>query len=266
MNIQEITNLEDARLRPYCALTNSRSYRQSGLLIAESRFLVERLLASPLQVESILVDDLSKVPPLPVGEQATPVFCLPRDQIQRLVGFNFHRGVMACGVRPDLSRLDQVDWPAETARLTLSVVSQVVDPENLGSLIRASSAFGADAILLDDRCGDPFSRRALRVSTGHAFKIPIVETTDLRQELAAARKLGFELIATVLDDAAIPVIAETARKDRTALLFGNEGFGLEADLLELADRRVTIPMRRGSDSLNVAMAAGVFLYHYCYLL
>ncbi|MCC9608750.1 RNA methyltransferase [Blastopirellula sp. JC732] len=265
MNVEHLETLNDPRLVPYCGLAGKRDHRDTGLLIAESRFLVERLLASTLEVESILVDDPAKVPDLPPGREATPIYCLPRQQIQELVGFNFHRGVMACGRRPDLTDLRQVDWP-DQERLTLAVAAQVVDPENLGSLIRASSAFGADALLIDDRCGDPFSRRALRVSTGHAFKIPIVETPHLLEQLQTAKSLGFELIATVLDESATHLKKEAVRCSRTALLFGNEGFGLEADVIALADRRVTIPMERGSDSLNVSMAAGVFLYHYCYML
>ncbi|UUO04771.1 RNA methyltransferase [Blastopirellula sp. J2-11] len=265
MNVEKMESLDDPRLAPYRGLSNSRKYRTSGLLIAESRFLVERLLSSTLAVESILVDDLSKTPDLPAGREATPIYCLPRDQLQELVGFNFHRGVMACGRRPVLSDLQQIAWP-DSERLTLIIAAQVVDPENLGSLIRASSAFGADALLIDDRCGDPYSRRALRVSTGHAFKIPIVETSNLLDQLNVARSLDFQLIATVLDESATPLKKETVRHRRTALLFGNEGFGLEADLVAMADRRVTIPMSRGSDSLNVSMAAGVFLYHYGYML
>lgn len=265
MNLEQLESLDDPRLAPYCGLAGKRDYRESGLLVAESRVLVERLLASSLPVESILVDDPSKIPDLPPERAATPVYCLPRSLLQELVGFNFHRGVMACGRRADLTDLRQVAWP-QRDRLTLAVAAQVVDPENLGSLIRASSAFGADALLIDDRCGDPFSRRALRVSTGHAFKIPIVETADLIEQLQVAKSLGFELIATVLDETATPLKKETVRPGRTALLFGNEGFGLEAEVVALADRRVTIPMERGSDSLNVSMAAGVFLYHYGYML
>ncbi|TWT29296.1 TrmH family RNA methyltransferase [Blastopirellula retiformator] len=265
MNVEHLETIHDPRLAPYGDLTGKRGHPDAGILIAESRFLVERLLASTLAVESILVDNPAKVPDLPPGREATPIFCLPRPQLQKLVGFNFHRGVMACGRRPDLTDLRQVAWP-DQERLTLSVAAQVVDPENLGSLIRASSAFGADALLVDDRCGDPFSRRALRVSTGHAFKIPIVVATDLLEQLENAKSLGFQLIATALDETATPLKKETVRDPRAALLFGNEGFGLDADVLEIADRRVTIPMERGSDSLNVAMAAGVFLYHYCYML
>lgn len=265
MNHEQLETLDDPRLAPYRGLAGKREQRESGLLIAESRFLVERLLVSRLAVESILVDDPAKVPDLPPERATTPIYCLPRHLIQELVGFNFHRGVMACGRRANLTDLRQVDWPQQE-RLTLAIAAQVVDPENLGSLIRASSAFGADALLIDDRCGDPFSRRALRVSTGHAFKIPIVETPQLLEQLGIAKSLGFELIATVLDETATHLKKETVRASRTALMFGNEGFGLEAEVVALADRRVTIPMERGSDSLNVSMAAGVFLYHYGYML
>ena len=70
-----------------------------------------------------------------------------------------------------------------------------------------------------------------------------------------------ELIATVLDPSSQP-LAEARGSDRMALLFGGEAQGLSAEILRACDRRVTIPMKLGTDSLNVAVAAGIFLYHF----
>src|SRR5690606_14217240 len=102
----------------------------------------------------------------------------------------------------------------------------VDDPENLGSLIRIGTAFGADGMLLGRRCADPFARRVLRVSMGTALSLPIVECDDLAGELERLRsQRGFALAATVLDEIAIP-LERVSRPSRLILLFGNEAHGL----------------------------------------
>ena len=80
-------------------------------------------------------------------------------------------------------------------------------------------------------------------------------------DLKSLQSRGVELIATVLDESAEP-LGDVTPPARTAMLFGNEAQGLSPGHIALCDRRVTIPMKLGTDSLNVAVAAGVFLYHF----
>lgn len=238
---------------------------RDGYFVAESQFLVQRLLDSPFHIESILVDDQAKIPELPpqrVGQ--FPIYVLSRSDIKELVGYNFHRGIMACGLRPRRSSIDSVFTDNVPHTSTILAASKIGDFENMGAIIRAACAFGADAILLDDGCADPFARRSLRVSTGHAFKIPIVESEDFNADLTKLAAMGFEHFATVLSDTATP-LSEVRRAPRSVLLVGNEGYGLEQETLAHCPHQITIEMQRGSDSLNVAMATGIFLYHFCYM-
>jgi tRNA G18 (ribose-2'-O)-methylase SpoU len=96
---------------------------------------------------------------------------------------------------------------------------------------------------------------------GAALHLPIVESAELRADLDALGGSGFEIVAAVIDDTAQP-LAESRRGERLALLLGGEGHGLSPEWLKLAHRRVTIPMQLGIDSLNVAVAAAVLLYHF----
>jgi tRNA G18 (ribose-2'-O)-methylase SpoU len=117
-------------------------------------------------------------------------------------------------------------------------------------------------MILGERCHDPFWRQSIRVSMGAVFKLPIVQTDDLSRDLKRLRaEWNVELIATVLDNAAEP-LASSRRKPKTSLLFGNEAQGLDQYWIDACDRKVTIPMHHGTDSLNVAVAAGIFLYHF----
>jgi tRNA G18 (ribose-2'-O)-methylase SpoU len=188
------------------------------------------------------------------------VLVVPDDWIERIVGFNFHRGVLACALRKpaaDLAAFCQVR-PGE---LTLVVCPDVQNPENLGTLIRIAHALGVDAVVLGPHCCDPLSRRVLRVSMGSALKLPIVQADDLEAKLADIHATcGVHLWATVAGADGLP-FDQIERPPRLALLFGSEGHGLEDRWLRTCQQRITIPMRPGVDSLNVSIAAGVLLYH-----
>ena len=92
---------------------------------------------------------------------------------------------------------------------------------------------------------------------GTIFSLPLVRSGDLN----ALREAGYELVATVLADDAEP-LKDASRGERLGIVLGNEAQGLDAATLAACDRRVTIPMRQGVDSLNVAVAAGIILYHF----
>lgn len=118
-------------------------------------------------------------------------------------------------------------------------------------------------MVLGPGCADPFSRRVLRVSMAAALAVPIVETTDLGGLLDEfARQHQVAVLATVLSPQAVR-LSEFKPPERFALLLGCEGHGLPTELAEKAAVLLTIPMRREVDSLNVSVAAAVFLYALC---
>ncbi len=126
--------------------------------------------------------------------------------------------------------------------------------------MRNAAAFGVDAVLVGPHAADPFSRRVLRVSMGAAFRMPIVESADLEVDLRhLGRRWNVELWATVLRPAAKP-LGDAARPRRLGLVFGSEGHGLDDRWIACCDAQFTIPMAAGTDSLNVAVASGIFLH------
>jgi tRNA G18 (ribose-2'-O)-methylase SpoU len=255
----EITSLDDRRLDPYRSLKQSNVTRWSGLFIAEGEKLTRRLLESEFETVSVLLDRRYVERFAPLLKPETPVLVVDDNEVERIVGFNFHRGVLACGRRRPYATIDEIAALGEKS--TLVVCPDVQDPENLGALLRIAAGLGADAVVLGRRSADPFSRRVLRVSMGAALRLPLVESHDPAADLRRLQSFHFELIATVLDPDA-EALESMRRRDRTALLFGSEGHGLERSLVELCDRKATIPMQSGTDSLNVAIAAGIFLHHF----
>jgi tRNA G18 (ribose-2'-O)-methylase SpoU len=253
--------LDDPRLADYRSLKTTNLTRWSGRLIAEGRVVVDRLLESGLKVHSLLVmESLVSALEMPLAEDL-PVLVLPDDLAKDLVGFDFHQGVLASADRPKAPSLESL-FAKAPPRFTMAACSRVTDPVNLATIIRLSTAFGASALLLETGCADPFSRRTVRVSMGNVFRLPIVEQPDLKSELLRMQKTyEYSLFATVLDENAEP-LGEVQPPPRSLVVFGNEHDGLSEDWIEVCDRKITIPMRGGTDSLNVAVAAGIFLYHF----
>jgi tRNA G18 (ribose-2'-O)-methylase SpoU len=256
-----VESIFDPRLAPYARLNQSNLTRGSGLFVAEGDKVVERLIDSGFEVNSLLAEEEwaarleSRLSP------GTPIYVATRELMTELVGFRFHRGVLACGRRKPAPSLEQILPPADQAA-TLLVCPAVQDPTNLGSIVRSAAALGATAILLGSECADPFSRRVLRVSMGSVLYLPIRESPDLAADMVVLREQhGFEMLATVLDPQATP-LAEVSRPRRLALVLGSEGHGLDERWRQLSSGQITLPMQAGIDSLNVAIAAAVFLYHF----
>jgi tRNA G18 (ribose-2'-O)-methylase SpoU len=259
MPLRPIHSLDDPRLAPYRNMKDKELARDGRRFIAEGENVVRRLLASSTPVESVLLAE-RKVPAIaPLCPDTLPVFAATDDLIERIIGFEFHSGVLACGIRPPNPAMEAIIAPPPKSAL-LTICQEITNPENLGSLIRISAAFGANAIFLGERCCDPWFRQCVRVSMGSIFALPIFRSTDLLSDVIAVKGHGITCLAAVVRDDAEP-LDSIERIPRVAVVFGSEAQGLDPATIELCDRRVTIPMRLGTDSLNVGIAAAVFLYH-----
>lgn len=296
-----VDNLDDPRLRPYRNL-RERTLRGESIFVAEGSLVVERLLRSRFGVESILTtrketglgDCLSLVP------ADVPIYRVDeRAAANELVGFEFHQGILAVGKRAPIptflegldatfgaqsgensgiGEIGEITPVGEAAQIGATgsgtrflsrrggafvVLPDATKPDNLGLAFRCAAALGAEAVVLGERCCDPFSRRALRVSMGGVLQTPIFRAENLLDEIAEARRRrGVRFFATVLNDEAASLPEIDAWPERTAFVFGNEYSGLTPEFVAACDRSVMIPMRPDVDSLNLGVSVGVFLYEF----
>lgn len=235
--------------------------RDARAFVVEGPKLLDRLLASPFRVLSVLMDEARAnevaawVPP------QVPIYLVDRQDLRDLIGYEFHQGVLACGQRADQHSLDELIRRPPTVR-TIVICPTLNNPENLGAILRLADVFDVEAVLVGPSCPDPFSRRVLRVSMGFAMWRPTLVVDD---PLGACRRLkdeaGFALWGAVASDGAVAFDA-APRPDRLLLALGHESAGLDGAWIAACDRLVTIPMRPGAESLNVAVAAGVMLHHF----
>ncbi|MEB3827928.1 RNA methyltransferase [Phormidium sp. CCY1219] len=162
-------------------------------------------------------------------------------------------GVVATAKRKAVDR----DGAIAPSGLSLAVET-LQDPGNLGTIIRTAAAAGASGLYLSADSVDADHPKVLRSSAGQWFRLPIAVSTDLKAQITRSQQLGVQVIATAAD---APVTYwDVDYRRPTLILLGNEGAGLSAELLAAADRRVSIPLHAGVESLNVAIAAALILY------
>ncbi len=263
--VYEIHDLNDPRLLPYRNLSVREPAVEGPLFIAEGGLLVRRLLDSPLAVHSVVLARFQAQRYAPLARGRAPVYIVPDELSHEVVGFRFHSGVIAAGWRPTTAGVgaELQIAQANSSRTVLLACPRLSNYQNLGAIIRSGAALGASGLLLGPECCDPWARQSVRVSMGSVFTLPVVRCEALEPELRGLRERGFELHASVLDPAATSLEELRLPRDRpVVLLLGPEDQGLDPDLTRLCDRRITLAMARGTDSLNVAAAAAVFLYHY----
>ena len=133
----------------------------------------------------------------------------------------------------------------------------VQDPGNAGSAIRAADALGASAVLALDDTADPRGWKTLRGSMGSAFHLPIARGSAA-DALAHARRRGLPIVATVATGGIDLNRCDLSKP--SLILVGSEGAGLPDEIVSLTDQRLTIPMRAGANSLNVAVTAAILLF------
>jgi len=268
MNIIRITDGHDPRLADYAGVREPTLLRDRGLLIAEGRFVVRRLLlqvSRRFRLRSLLLNDaalsglgdlLERTEPADSGGD---IYVAPPDVITTATGFNMHRGCLALAERPAERALDDVTSTGQC----VTVLERVADADNVGSVFRSAEAFGVDAVLLSPGCCDPFYRKAIRTSSGAALMVPWAAAAPWPDALDRLRTRGFTIAAMTPDDGAMDIgefVNAAAARGRIAVLLGTEGDGLTTDALARADVRLRIPMTGALDSLNIATAAGIALH------
>ncbi len=262
MSHSVISDLDDPRLDAYRDIRSRNWTYVSKRFIAEGPLLVERLLASRFQTESVLIDEKFADHYIAMVPEDIEVLLLAHRQIEQVVGFNFHRGVLACGVRPPQRELRNGFEHSPTQHETIVAAVGVQDPENLGSILRCSAGFGIQRVIIGPGTADPLSRRVLRVSMGTAFSLDLLHSRQVAEDLGWLREhFHVSSFATSLREDSIPLESAT-RNGPVLILVGNERYGLPEEVQRAANQCVRIDMELGTDSLNVSMASGIVMHYF----
>lgn len=269
--IIEIKDFYAPELDVYARITEgqllNRHEPEKGMFIAESPRVIERALDAGYRPVSFLVERRF------LEEQAgelmrrcpdIPVYTADFDVLTQLTGFQLTRGMLCAMHRKPLPSVKEICADARR----IAVLENVVNPTNVGAIIRSAAALNVDGVLLTRACSNPLYRRAIRVSMGTVFQIPWTilpeETGWPYPGLEFLRAVGFRTAALALCEDSLSIDDPALRKeDKLALILGTEGDGLAAATIAGCDYTVKIPMAHGVDSLNVAAASAVAFWQLC---
>lgn len=270
MTTVHVDDPDDPRLTVFMGLRDHdlRRLREApggdmeGVFVAEGLLVASRALAAGYRPLSVLVDG-GRDDPLPDGlGEDVPVHRAGPAVVQAVTGYQTHRGALVAFARRPLPSPEAV----LTGARRVVVGEGIVNPTNLGVILRSAAAFAFDALVLDPTSCDPLYRRANRASMGEGFALPHARLPALPHGLGVVRGAGLTVVAlTPAEDgwdlpALTAAVARGEVSDRLALVLGSEGPGLSAATEAAADLRVRIPTTAGVDSLNVGVAAGIACY------
>lgn len=264
-NIIEITDFNAPELDVYARLTEAqllnKEFPEKGMFIAESPKVIERALDAGYEAVSCLMEKrhiehegksiLDRI-------KGVPVFCAEFEVLTQLTGFKLTRGMLCAMKRKPL--IDVREMCADKSRIV--ILDKVMNPTNVGAIIRSAAALGMDAVVLTPGCSDPLYRRAARVSMGTVFQI---DWTFFNEDsLDDIKALGFKTVAMALKDNSLSISdPRLMAESKLAVIMGTEGDGLSDSTISDCDYTVKIPMYHGVDSLNVAAASSVAFYQLC---
>ena len=228
-------------------------------MLLDGEHLVQDALAAGGGIElAAFAEDLvdGRLAPLAdrVRHAQATVVSVTRQVLDAMSPVREPSGLVAIAARPRVV----LDDAFARAPALIVLLADVQDPGNVGAIVRAADGCGATGVITADRTADPFGWKALRGAMGSTLRMPVVARQSLADAVGAARQRGLRLLATA-PKGGTPLPAADLRSP-CAILLGGEGPGLPSGALESADERITIPMRDGIDSLNVAAAAAIVLY------
>jgi len=233
------------------AAFQGRARLSGGLVAIEGDHLLEEAMLSGMVLKTVFVSERRDVPHMiPRGVE---VLRLTEEVFESVVETQSPQGVAALIV-PPVHRLDDV---LKSAAPLILVAAGLQDPGNLGTLVRSTEAFGAAGILTTPGTVSAWNQKALRASVGSVFRMPVVGVTS--DDVSDLKTHGIRLIAAVGGTGATPA-QDVDFSKACALLIGNEGAGLGAEWMRMADERVTIPCPGPVESLNAAVAGSLLLY------
>ncbi|MED1748283.1 MULTISPECIES: TrmH family RNA methyltransferase [Bacillus] len=241
-----IESAKNASIKQWKKLHTKKERTKTGLFLVEGKHLVEEALKSGIVKELMVTSpDMLRSDIKPDIE----LYELSEEAFSAMTETETPQHIAAICTLPVFE---------EKKYERILLLDAVQDPGNLGTLIRTADAAGLDAVILGEGTVDAFNGKTLRSAQGSHFHLPILKQT-LQQAIPAFKEQGIPVYGSALKDA--KEYRNIAAEGPFALIVGNEGAGIDPEILQMTDQNLYVPMYGQAESLNVAVAAAVLVYH-----
>ncbi|MAV65204.1 MAG: hypothetical protein CBD97_03815 [Pelagibacteraceae bacterium TMED237] len=246
--------ISKAEIKILRSLENKKGRETHNLILVEGKRIIKQLLnykVIPNKVwatQTFIYKNTDFIKKLSIE---TKIYSISHQDIKKTTKTHSPSGII-CIVSPAKGSFKKI------ARSAV-ILDNIADPGNLGTILRTSSWFGVNNILLSEKCVDPYNPKVVRAAMGAHFNMNIICGT-IHKYIERLKSNNFKIIAADLKTK--KTIRKFALKNtKWALLMGSEAHGLTKSLTEIVDEKIKIPQFGQIESLNVSVACGIFLYH-----
>lgn len=248
--MEQISSLQNSHVKTWKKLQTRKGQQKAGRYLVEGFHLVEEALAQDGLVKELIYSNHAKIS-FSLDEAAYAVYEISPEISHAISDTKAEQGIFAV-----VEMTEPLLMMLYGKRFLL--VDAVQDPGNVGTLIRTADAAGYDAVVLGSGSADLYNPKVIRSAQGSHFHIPVIQA-NLLEFISGLEEEGVPVIGALLDASATELDA-IGRKETLALVVGNEGAGISPAVRHRLSERVYIPIYGQSESLNVAVAAGILMY------
>lgn len=249
IEVNRIESVKNPKVKQWKKLHTKKEREATKTFLIEGFHLVEEALKKEEVIKELIVSEEVSIP-ASLNVDNIPLTLVTKDVMKAISETEAPQGVIA------LCR--EQDYSFDESWKKILFIDAIQDPGNLGTIIRTADAAGMDGIVLGEGTVDLYNSKVIRSSQGSIFHLPISKG-NLLELLHVYKERNIPVYGTSLQNGQPHKEIEPA--DSFVLIIGNEGSGVDKDLLEKTDKNLYIPIYGSAESLNVGIAAGILLYH-----
>lgn len=240
-----ITSIQNEQVKNWRKLHTKKYRNQMQSFLIEGFHLIEEAYKSGWKITTIIVQEAIETP----NEWSDlPIISVSKEVFDSVSQTQTPQGVVA---------VVQMKMIEKRPTGPVLLLDGLQDPGNVGTIIRTADAVGASEIYVGKGTVDLYNDKVIRATQGSLFHIRI-EQVDIKEAIVTLKHTGYTIWASALQQAVELPDAQFTQQD--ALIVGNEGAGIQDEVLAMADEFVKIPIYGEAESLNVSVATGILLY------
>jgi TrmH family RNA methyltransferase len=248
--MEKITSKKNKLIKSAKKLISEKKYRdETNLFVCESIRVVKTLIKNGFKYRNIIISDTSKY--VNDFKENENVALVPEQLFSSISLLANNDGVLAI-FNKEKNNFDYLP------NKKYIILDKIQNPGNLGTIIRTCVAFEIDGIIITNDSVDLYHPNIIRSSMGSVFSLPIKVSTNLSDVIKTLKDKEYTIYGTAINKAAIK-ISSVKFEIASAIVFGNEGNGINQKDLMLCDKVIYIPISEKVDSLNIAVAAGIII-------
>lgn len=248
--MQEIVSRENRIFKDAIKLQKKKYRDLYNLYLIEGPNLIEEAKKCNIVIKTIFYKDGYDGPRFSIDGS----YILSDTLFNELSNTETSQGVIAIVEKKEYNLDDYIDSPNEN----ILIIDKVQDPGNIGTMLRTADAGGYKLVILIKGSADIYQPKVVRSATGSIFRIPTLYVDNYDDIVEFSKKAKKKLVSTVLDATSYYYDVDLSKD--ICLVIGNEGNGIDKELIDKSDLKIKIPMEGNIESLNCAVSCGILIY------